>query len=151
VLAEPYRKIAEQLIERHGLEADADEILFLADIAGTRPRPSGSTSLRIPEMWQDVLFQLTHHTFLYAIKFFQSNLDRLSTPQAAALLFHELKHIKRDMKTGKTFYEPHHDLEDWSELAPYGDWERPGAVLPNLMTESPTRLQLLPKEEGEAV
>lgn len=147
-LAEPYRSIASVLCSRHGLDADPEEILFLIDSATPTLRSSGSTILKIPQMWREVIYQLTGADLKYVIKFFAANLDMLTPAQAAALLYHELRHIRRDPETGETYYQPKHDCEDWAELVSYGNWEDPGAEVPNLMEESIPPVRLLPAKEA---
>lgn len=137
VVAEAYRRASGLLIRFHGLEAVEKEILFLADRTSTKPKPSGSSVMRIPEMWRDVLYQLTGNDFRYVIKFFERNLERLTPEQAAALLYHELRHIRFNPAKGRTYLDPRHDLEDWAELVPFGDWERDGRGLPNLLDTPP--------------
>lgn len=143
MLAEPYRSIASALCARHGLEADPGEILFLIDDETTSLRPSGSMILKIPQMWREVIYQLTGTDMKYVIKFFSANLDMLTPAQAAALLYHELRHIRRAPETGETYYQPEHDCEDWAELVSYGNWEDPGAEVPNLMEETVPPVRLL--------
>lgn len=147
-LAEPYRRIASALVRRHGLEADPDEILFLIDSESPSLRPSGSTIMRVPQMWEEVIYQLTGIRLKYVIKFFAANLDTLSPAQAAALLYHELRHIRRDAETGETYFHPEHDCEDWAELVSYGEWETPGTTMPNLLEESAPALRVV---GGEAL
>lgn len=83
VIAEPYRQVAAGLCARHGLEADPDEILFLFDEATRSFHPSGSTILKVPSMWREVLYQVTGLELKYVIKFFAANLDLLTPAQAA--------------------------------------------------------------------
>lgn len=139
VVAEAYRRASRLLIGFHDLDAREEEILFLADRMTTKDKPSASTILRIPEIWRDVLYQLTDHDFRYVIKFFESNLNRLTPKQAAALLYHELRHIRLDTEKNRTFLDTRHDLEDWAELVPFGDWEKDGTALPNLLDTPPPR------------
>ncbi len=149
-LAEPYRSIASALCSRHGLEAEPEEILFLIDSETRTLRPSGSTIMRIPQMWREVICQLTGVDLKYIIKFFAANLDMLTPAQATALLYHELRHIRRDPETGETYFQPEHDCEDWAELVSYGNWEEPGAELPNLMEGPVPTVRLLPAREATA-
>ena len=94
-------------------------------------------------MWEEVFYQLTGERLKYVIKFFSANLDTLSPAQAAALLYHELRHIRRDPETGKTYFHAAHDCEDWAELVSYGDWEEPGTQLPDLLKESAPALRVV--------
>lgn len=141
-IAEPFRRIAAALVQRHALEADPEEILFVLDRVNGRLRRSGSEIRPIPPLWMDVLFQLTGKRFLYVIQLYEANLDTLSSEQVTALLYHELRHIRRD-EFGKTCFHREHDMEDWGELTPYGDWEARGGALPDLMTTSPAGLSVL--------
>ena len=148
-IAEPFRRIAAALVQRHALEADPEEILFVLDRVNRRLRRSGSEIRPISPLWMDVLFQLTGRRFRYVIQLYEANLDTLSSEQVTALLYHELRHIRRD-EFGATYLHHEHDMEDWGELTPYGDWEVRGGALPDLMATSPVEFSALGDEKKEA-
>lgn len=129
VLACALRAPAALLVARHALEADPDRILFLMDRLRGHAR-SGSAVFPVPPLWREVLLQLTGREFDVVIKFWEENTARLSPAQVGALLYHELRHVVRD--GGRYRLKRCHDLEDWEELIPYGDWERQGEALPDL-------------------
>lgn len=139
-IACPFRRIAAALVQKHGLPADPDRILFLLDRVKGRAY-SGSTISPMPAMWREVLFQLTGHEFDYLVKLYEPNTAALAPKQVTALLYHELRHIKWDPEKETTFFDPHHDMEDWQELVPFGDWEADPSSLPDLMCPEAERVR----------
>lgn len=139
VVAEAYRRASAILIGLHRLDAREEEILFLTDRTSEQPKASGSRIFRIPEIWRDVVYQLTGHDFRYVIKFFDCNLEQLTSRQAAALLYHELRHIRFDPVKNRTVLDLRHDVEEWSELVPFGNWEKGESELPDLFDTPPPR------------
>lgn len=132
VLACAFRSVAAALVQKYKLPVDPDRILFLLDrVKGNKL--SGSTVFKIPPMWREVLNQLTGHDFDMCIKIWEVNTETLAPAQMAALLYHELRHLTLNPETGEHAISRHHDMEDWSELVPYGDWERCPSTLPDLM------------------
>ena len=139
VLACAFRSVAAALVQKYKLPVDPDRILFLLDrVKGNRL--SGSTVFKIPPMWREVLHQLTGHDFDMGIKLWEVNTETLSPAQMAALIYHELRHIALDPETGEHVFHRHHDMEDWAELVPFGDWEKAPERLPNIM-ESNTLME----------
>lgn len=118
------RDVARVVAEKQRLDVDVDEILFVYDDTETRAK-TASDIFRIPKMWSDVIYQLTMKRFLYVIKFVNVNLDDIRGQKNVfpALIYHELRHIKRDEKF-VSYLDKTHDIEDWSELSIFGDWER---------------------------
>lgn len=129
-----FREIARSIAQTHDLCADVDNILFVIDEAAEKPSTSASEIFRIPELWQDVLFQTTLRKFNFLIKFVDVNIEAIRGNKKvfAALVYHELRHIKKSPKTGELYLDKTHDIEDWSELVKYGDWERKIADAANL-------------------
>lgn len=140
VLACAFRTVAAALVDRYRLPVDPDRILFLMDRV-KESKTSGSAVFRIPPLWREVLHQLTGREFDVAIKLWEENAARLSSAQMGALLYHELRHLSLDGKTGEHRLNLRHDTEDWGELVPFGDWEREAGALPDLLSEGLPRLE----------
>lgn len=142
-----FREVARQVAEKNSLCADVDSILFVIDEATEKQARTASDISRISPLWHDVLFQITLRHFYFVIKFYNVNLEAMrgNAKMFAALLYHEMRHIKKNSKTGLLYMDKTHEIEDWAELAKYGDWERNAlnaAELPNLLQESILRKEI---------
>lgn len=136
VINEAYRPIAGALIKKYPEIGHIPllSILFIDNTTGTgtsRNKRKNAQIGKIPTKWQEIIKQLTGHTFIYYMEFFRLNISEMSQEQIIALIYHELRHIdiNGDLR--------HHDIEDWSEMvAKLGpDWHQTMRSLPNLLDD----------------
>lgn len=137
-IADAFRTYAKELCAVQGFRLDTGKILFLLDRTSPPQSYSGSEIGRVPAVWSDVLYQYTGLRYLYYIKLWEANLYRLKKRQVRALLYHELRHLRQDAKNDGLDYVRRHDMEDWAELAKYGDWEAECGSLPDVMADKLT-------------
>lgn len=131
-ITEPFRRIADRIVSCQKLDIDTSRILFLLD-RESPPHPySGSSVFPISTMHRDVIYQLSGKRYDCIIKLRERNLDTMTQQQVKALLYHELRHIHIDKKSGEINISSHHDYDDWQELMEYGDWEADGESLPDV-------------------
>lgn len=147
-----FREVARVIAAKHNLCADVDSILFVIDESREKIAKTASDIFNIPQLWRDVLFQMTLRRFDFLIKFVNVNIEAIrgNGKVFSALIYHELRHIKKSSKTGVLYLDKTHDIEDWQELLPFGDWEEQALTqkaanmenLPDLLKESIVRKEI---------
>jgi len=134
VLADEFRAFAKTICATQGLDLDLDRVLFVMDRISPARR-NGSMTARIPPAMSDVVRQFTGRRYDFVIKLWENNFTGLGEAGVMGMLYHELRHLSRDPKSGEMVFNPSHDVEDWAELAAYGDWRRNGAKIPNALDD----------------
>jgi predicted metallopeptidase len=115
---ESYRPIALTLQEKFKELKDAPikNILFVDNL--NSKKKAGSKVVfaeigKIPRRWQDVLHQTTGLYFEFVLTVYRENTANMTRAQIVALIYHELRHIRRDDVGNKIVG---HDVEDWYEM-----------------------------------
>lgn len=133
---EAYRLIAQALVEkfRELRHIPVKSILFLdntEDSGKSRDRVKNAQIGKVPEKWQELIYQMTGRAFLYFMEFFKKNTEHMSREQIVALVYHELRHI--DTKGDLC----HHDIEDWGEMIRgLGvNWSSTKSMIPDLLDD----------------
>ena len=143
-ITDAYRPIARALLDKYPelSHIDPDRMLFVENVEShgmSKGKPRLACTRRVPEMWFEIVRQLTGRKFDYVIEFFRVNTLGLSRAQLVAVIYHELKHIGPDGQLVA------HDLEDWGEMvATLGPgWYLPEAQIPDPLQDGFdwTRLQ----------
>ncbi|CCO08252.1 putative metallopeptidase [Desulforamulus hydrothermalis] len=136
VINDAYRPIAEALVCKFEelKHVPVKAILFIDNTEGTGKSMNKIKYAQIgkvPEKWQEIIYQVTGRTFQYFMEIFKRNIREMSREQIIALVYHELRHIDYDGGL------KHHDIEDWSEMV-YGlglNWSSTKTVIPDLLAE----------------
>lgn len=136
VINEAYRPIAEALVGKFQQlrHIPVKSILFLDNTKGTgksQDKVKNAQIGKIPDKWQEIIYQVSGRTFQYFMEFFKKNTMDMGPEQIVAIIYHELRHIDivGDLK--------HHDIEDWSEMV-YGlglNWSSTKTVIPDLLAD----------------
>lgn len=136
VINEAYRPIAEALTNkfRELRHIPVKSILFVDNEDGSgksMDRIKNAQIGKVPDKWQEIIYQVSGRTFQYFMEFFKKNIRNMSREQIIALVYHELRHIGFDGDI------KHHDIEDWSEMI-HGlglNWSSTKTIIPDLLAE----------------
>ncbi len=137
---ESYRPIALALQKKFEELKDAPikNILFVDNL--NSKKKAGSKVVfaeigKIPGKWQDVLYQTTALYFEFMLTVYRENIANMSRAQIVALIYHELRHIRRDEFGNKIVG---HDIEDWHEMhSKLGhNWATTMGDIPDLLSDS---------------
>jgi len=134
VINESYRPIAEALVKKYEelRHIQVKSVLFIDNTKGTGKtlnRRKYAQIGKIPERWQDLVYQMTGRVFMYFVEMFKRNIEHMSREQVVALIYHELRHIIPDGNMR------HHDIEEWDNiLTGLGTgWAAPNVSIPDLL------------------
>lgn len=137
---ESYRPIALALQEKFKELKDAPikNILFVDNLDSKKKSSSRvvfAEISKIPRRWQDVLYQTTGLYFEFVLTVYRENTANMTRAQIVALIYHELRHIRRDDVGNKIVG---HDIEDWYEMhSKLGyDWATTMGDIPDLLSDS---------------
>ena len=120
-VAELYRDaIVAPIIERQGLDIDADEILVLLDDNTSSIADRCVRVSLMPEMIGDVIYQFTGRSYKILLRLSQSYMSRLEPSRIAYYVYDALRHIERHAENpDKYIYIREHDVWVWREVLPY--------------------------------
>ena len=120
-VAELYRDaIVAPIIERQGLDIDADEILVLLDDNTSSIAERCCRVSLMPEMVGDVIYQFTGRSYKIRLRLSQSYMSRLEPSRIAYYVYDALRHIERHAENpDKYIYIREHDVCVWREVLPY--------------------------------
>lgn len=120
-VAELYRDaIVAPIIERQGLDIDADEILVLLDDNTSSIADRCVRVSLMPEMIGDVIYQFTGRSYKILLRLSQSYMSRLEPSRIAYYVYDALRHIERHAENpDKYVYIREHDVCVWREVLPY--------------------------------
>ncbi len=146
LINEAYRPIAEQLkVKFEELKwAPVKSILFI-DRQETKQKHANRTVFaqvsKIPNRFQDIIYQLTGRNFTFMIEVFKANTIHMTRAQIVALLYHEMRHIQLvTTDTGSDIKLVGHDIEDWAQMIEKlgADWNTSKRAIPDLLDDSVT-------------
>jgi hypothetical protein len=91
------RPIADALIKKYGelRHIDVDKILFVVNhkYSGSKNKVVLARTVRAPEKWRDILYQLGAVSYFYVMEFYGKTTDCLDQRQMTALVYRELRRI----------------------------------------------------------
>jgi len=89
---------------------------------------------KVPEKWEDIIYQTTGKKFMYMLEIFKENTSEMSREQMIALIYHELHHIQ--IIDGE-FKLVGHDVEDWTNMIEKlgVNWNSTKSDIPDLLDE----------------
>jgi len=136
VINEVYRPIAEALVDKYQelRHVIVNDILFVdnTESKGKHKNKLKNAQIgKIPEKYQDIIYQLTGRVFTYIMEFFKRNIEAMSREQIIALIYHELRHIGPN---GEIIL---HDIEDWENMVRHlgPDWSCKNRAILDLLAE----------------
>ena len=134
VINEFYRPLATALCQKFPelQHIPAQSILFVDNTeskAKNKNKYKNAQIAKMPEKWQQIIYQMSGKTFDFIMEFFKLNIFEMSREQIIALVYHELRHIHRN---GDLIL---HDIEDWSNMHYKlgADWNSTKRLIPDLL------------------
>jgi hypothetical protein len=94
VINEAYRPIAVALVDKFQelRHIPVKSILFIDNTKGigkSQDRVKNAQIGKIPDKWQEIIYQISKRTFIYFMEFFKKNTMDMSPEQIVALIYHE--------------------------------------------------------------
>ena len=118
-IAELYRAtIVSPIIDRQGLDIDADKILCLIDDSSTGVAQFCARVALIPEMLADVVYQLSGNRYELLLRLSQAYLRNCTPAQITYYVYDALRHVERN-EMGKYCLNREHDVQVWREILPF--------------------------------
>lgn len=135
-IKESYRPIAQALVKKFDeiSHVMVNNILFVEDQISIKKK-AGKTIFaqvsKIPEKWDDIIYQITGRHFDYMMEIYKFNIINMSREQIYALIYHELRHIGTDGKMVD------HEINDWVNMVEKlgMNWNTTRAPIPDLLDE----------------
>jgi len=146
LINEAYRPIAEQLKEKfEELQYVPVKSMLFIDRQETKQKHANKIVCaqvsKIPNRFQDIIYQLTGKNFTYMIEVFKANTAHMNRAQIVALLYHEMRHIQLVVtENGADLKLVGHDVEDWAQMIERlgADWNTAKRQIPDLLDDSIT-------------
>jgi len=134
-----YKPIAEKLKAKFKelQYVPVDYILFIENLEDKKKNKNKIVCAQIskvPEKWEDIIYQVTGRRFVYMLEIFKENTAEMSREQIIALIYHELHHIQL-VKDNIDLVG--HDVEDWMNMIEKlgVNWASTKGDIPNILSD----------------
>lgn len=133
-ISERMRRKLNSLCDIQGIDIPTQQILFLYD---ERPYTGGPIScvVQLSKMTKELLYQVTGCLFTVAIRMNRAASKQLREAPLSNEIYHCLRHMRLNEKTGELEVTKHHGVEQWEEQMTFADGISFAEDSPNLFDE----------------
>lgn len=140
-IAERLRKKVNRICEIQGFDLPTQQILFLYDWTQYSGGPM-SCVIQLSPLTRELLYQTTGCLFTVAIRLKKEGTTHILEAPLSNEIYHCLRHLRVNKKTGYLEVVHHHAIEQWPEQAVFADGVGYAVDSPNLFD-----VRILPESE----
>ena len=130
-MAERLRPKINSICERQGIDLPTQQIIFLYDWKPYMGGDMGHT-IQLSQITRELLYQITGCFYTVAIRLNKEATSRLQEAQISNVLYHCLRHLRVNDKTGELEVVSHHAVEEWPEQVAFAEGKSYAKNSPNL-------------------